>query len=389
MWSMRLRPELIACLLSALPLATWAQDNCQALTDTSVILSVVTEQFYDRSFNGLNWPAEVASAVESVDCDDSPTQVTSRINALLSRLGASHTAAFSTEELDYWALNSQYYFDSLDGYPLAFAGILAEREEEKWFVSAVLDGSVAAQAGVQVGDELLQLNNNPFSPTGFVPGDNRLRVSPDGSDTREIALSVPQQSLMRAFVDASSASARVIELDAGNDRLLSVGYYRIWAGRDPIQRDFQSTLDEYYDADIDALVVDLRGGLGATSADYLAPVRYLLARKKMPVHFLIDVSVFGGKELLASLVRHDGLGQLVGATTAGEHRPARVNRLLNDRYFLMVATGAFPAPEGGVIEGVGVEPDIAVETCTRFCAGHDPILDASLQILASAVESDS
>lgn len=30
------------------------EDDCAAVRDISVVLSVVTEQFYDRSFNGLN-----------------------------------------------------------------------------------------------------------------------------------------------------------------------------------------------------------------------------------------------------------------------------------------------------------------------------------------------
>ena len=370
-------------VFSALPLTAFAQDNCQSLTDTSVILSVVTEQFYDRSFNGLNWSGEVAETVESVACDETQGQVTARINALLSRLGASHTAVYSAEDLEYWALNAQFHFDDLEAYALPFAGILAELDGDTWFVSAVLDGSVAARAGVRAGDALLQLNGEPFAPTGFVAGDNQLQLSSDGRSTRELTLSVPAQNIMQAFVDASQASARVLELEADNSQSRRVGYYRIWAGRDQIQRDVQRTIDEFYDANVDALIVDLRGGLGATSADYLAPVRYFLVRKQVSVHFLIDSSVRGGKELLASMVRRDNLGKLVGATTAGEHRPARVNRLLGDRYFLMVATGAFPVPETGVIEGVGVAPDLAVEACTQYCEGRDPILAASLAALAA------
>ena len=390
-WQSRLQIKalLAGCVFSTLSYAAKAQsgdDNCQPLIDTSVILSVVTEQFYDRRFNGLNWSAEVAETVESVSCDDSPAQVSARVNTLLSRLGASHTAVFSIQDLEYWAFNAQFYFDSLDGYPFPFAGIWAEPDGDQWFVSAVLDGSVAAQAGVQPGDQLLQLNNQAFTPTGFVSGENTLQLSSDGNTTRELQLLVSEQGMMRAFTEASAASARIFELGAG-DQKKTVGYYRIWAGRDQIQRDFQTQLEVFHESEADALIVDLRGGLGATSADYLAPVRYQLTREKIPVHFLIDDSVFAGKEVLVSIVRRDSLGTLVGSTTAGEHRPARTSRILGDRYFLTVATGSFPPPETGVIEGVGVAPDIEVESCRQYCAGHDPVLEASIQALASELAS--
>ena len=390
-WQSRhqIKALLLGCVISTLPYTARAQsgdDNCQPLIDTSVILSVVTEQFYDRRFNGLNWSGEVAETVESVSCDDSPAQVSARVNTLLSRLGASHTAAFSTQDLEYWAFNAQFYFDSIDGYPLPFAGIWAQPDGEQWFVSAVLDGSVAANAGVQVGDQLLQLNNQAFTPTGFMAGENTLQLSSDGTTTRELQLLVTEQGMMRAFTEASAASARIFELGAG-DQKKTVGYYRIWAGRDQIQRDFQTQLETFYESEADALIVDLRGGLGAVSADYLAPVRYQLTRKKIPVHFLIDDSVFAGKEVLASVVRRDALGKLVGSVTAGEHRPARTSRILGDRYFLTVATGSFPAPETGVIEAVGVAPDIEVESCRQYCEGSDPVLQASLQALASELAS--
>jgi len=373
----------LVCIASALPFTAQAQGSCQPLTDTSVILSVVSEQFFDRRFNGLSWNAEVAQTVESVDCDESPAQVSARINALLSKLGASHTFVYSTEDIEYWAFNAQNSFDSVDAYPLPFPGIWVRREGEQWFVSAVLDGSEASAAGVQAGDRLIQLNSQEFSPTAFVAGENRLQISADGSSTRELTLNVTEQGVMRALIDASAASARIIS--AGNAQ---VGYYRIWAGRDAIQRDFQSTLDEFYDAKVDALIVDLRGGLGAIGIDYLAPVRFYQVRHKVPIHFLIDESVFGGKELVASTARSDGLATLVGTTTAGEHRPARITRVLGGRYFLSVATGSFPAPDAGVIEGAGVEPDMEVESCRQYCNGRDPVLEASLQALAAELPAD-
>jgi hypothetical protein len=197
------------------------------------------------------------------------------------------------------------------------------------------------------GDELLLLNGDALSPTAFVPGTNRVQVSSDGVTSREVTIEVPVQSVMRAFVDASAASARVLDLQSIGKR---IAYYRIWAARDQIQRNFQQEMENFSESNIDALIIDLRGGFGGTSDDYLSAVRFMRVQNPVPVYFLIDDSVRSGKELLAALVRRDGLGTLVGSTTAGYYLSGRMNRLLENRYFLYVAVGTFPTPGTGDIE---------------------------------------
>ncbi|MBU2097501.1 MAG: hypothetical protein KKD00_01970 [Gammaproteobacteria bacterium] len=379
--------QLAACVpIFLLPSTAQAQsgtseNSCQALTDASVILSVVTEQFYDRSFNGLDWSQEVANTVEATECDDSPATVAGRVNELLSRLEASHTAVYSQQDLDYWGLNSLFYFDGLDGYTLPFPGIWATRHNDGWFVSYVLNGSTAEAAGVRAGDELITLNGLAFSPVGFVAGENQLVLSSDGDTQRTVAVTAPVQSVMSAFVDASAASAQILSVD-GSPGVKKAGYYRIWAARDQIQRDFQATLEHFAESEIDALIVDLRGGFGGTSEEYLAPIRFMQVQRPVPVYFLIDDTVRSGKELLAGVVRRDQLGTLVGETTAGYYLAGRMNRLLDERYFLYVAVREFPTPDSGEIEGVGVAPDIAVDPCREHCRGEDRILDHVLRIIA-------
>jgi carboxyl-terminal processing protease len=358
-----------------------AGDACQPLGDTSVILSVVTEQFYDRSFNGLNWPVEISNTVAATACDDSPATVVERINELLARLDASHTAVYSQQDLDYWGLNSLFYFDGLDGYTLPFPGIWAIRDDQSWFVSHVFNGSPAQQAGISAGDELISLNSQLFAPTAFIEGNNQLEISSDGNTARTVDVIAPVQSVMRALVDASAASAQTFSV-ASSDGEKAVGYYRIWAVRDQIQRDFQAAVEQFTADEVDALIVDLRGGFGGSSEDYLAPIRFMLVQRSIPLFFLIDDSVRSGKELLAAVIRRDQLGTLVGATTAGYFLAGRMNRLLNERYFLYVAVNTFPPPGTGDIEGVGVAPDVEVEPCKQHCNAQDPILQRALELIA-------
>jgi len=64
-----------------------------------------------------------------------------------------------------------------------------------------------------------------------LPGINRVQVSSDGVTSREVTIEVPEQSVMRAFVDASAASARLLDLASIEKRIAN---YWIWAARDQI-----------------------------------------------------------------------------------------------------------------------------------------------------------
>src|SRR5437870_2299544 len=98
--------------------------TCDPLHEYDEITSTVTEQFYDKTYNGLDWGARVSAYRHDVDCSDGATELAVVVNRLLAELHASHTALFTAADLDYWGLNSFFgQFESLDAYPLYFTGI--------------------------------------------------------------------------------------------------------------------------------------------------------------------------------------------------------------------------------------------------------------------------
>ncbi len=350
---------------------------CEALREYDALTSVVTREFYDRTFRGLDWTGRVSSYRARVRCDFDASAVARTVNGLLSALHASHTGVYTAKDLEYWALESLFSSD-MDTFEMNVSGIWPERAGAKWYARYVFPGSPADVAGIAVGDELISLNGRDFDPLAFnARSASRLTVSPDGHVRRTVVLTALHESLRRALLDATERSTRI--LSVGRRR---VGYFHLWAGMGaPFLQAMNAALTRLEDEHIDALVLDLRGGYGGADLKYLAHMRESPYVEEIPKYALIDDGVRSGKEWLAATLRHDKIATLIGSRTAGAFLGGRVNHLFNDKYFLYVAVGEFIPPGIGPLEGRGVAPDVTVAPCVRFCRGSDPQLSAALRII--------
>jgi len=363
-------------LLSVAGLAM-GSDVCSARRDYDEIVAAATRKFYDQTFRGLDWPSRVEHYRKTVRCDDNEESIAGRVNALLSELHASHTALYTRTDIDYWGLNS-LFAPNLTDYALNFSGIWPQQRDRQWYAKFVLEGSPAARAGVRQGDRLMQLNGEPFSPFAFTAKVDSLLVSSDGKKRRLASIQSTRISVMQAFIDASDASRRTFTV-----RGKRVGYFHLWTARDAILQSLKAALAEFDAADINGLVLDFRGGYGGTSPDYLAPLRASAHLMSIPKVFLVDDSVRSGKEMLAAMIRKEKLGTLVGSRTAGGFLGAAPVRLLDDRYFLLIAAYGGVPLDLPAIEGVGVQPHVRVPPCRMLCAGKDPPLEKALELLAT------
>jgi carboxyl-terminal processing protease len=373
--------QLISCVVLALGSASVVAQPCQPVKEYDEIAGVVTERFFDKTFNGLDWHARVAAHRNDIECMDDDASVASVVNALLAELNASHTALYTTNDMHYWGLNSLFTFDDPDAYAINFSGIWPEQQSGKWLARHVLEGSAADRAGVLAGDELLAINGAQFSLSGLKNESVTLKVSSDGRMTRDVSIETRKQTIMRAFAEAARASARV--LTVGGKR---VGYFHLWTAREAILESMNAALDDFEAMKVDALLLDYRGGYGGTSEDYLAKLRESPHLREIPKYFLIDDSVRSGKEMLAGIVKRDEIGTLVGSTTAGYFLGASPFRFFDDKYFLLLAIGdgSIPIVPGvGQIEGIGIEPDVFVERCRMHCSGRDPQFEKAIELIRS------
>jgi C-terminal processing protease CtpA/Prc len=331
--------------------------------------------------------------------DEEPV-VDDAIAYVLSSLGASHTARYTPDDLDYYELLDVFRYAVRDGlrrlYPqgqVVYPGIgIATRTIGGVpFVTDVYDGGPADRAGILAGDEIVSVDGSPFEEIAAfndkAGGTAALVIRrAAGAEPTTVAVEVAWLKPSESLVLAIENSARVIERDG-----FRLGYLRLWAYterdvKDVVERALAGPL-----AEADGLILDLRsrwGGAPADAADSFvggAPdmtmtfrdgrVDLVHARWREPVVAVIDEGTRSGMEILAYALKANGV-RMVGTNTAGAVLAGR-GYLLPDDSLLILAV-ADVTVDGNRLEGVGVAPDVAVPFDVRYAADGDPQVEAAI-----------
>src|ERR1700727_699727 len=378
--------------------------------DFDQVWELVRDRFYDPHLNGVSWQEQRVRVRPDAASARSREDAAIVINAMLAKLGASHTHYYTPEDPAYYQL-ADIFVGALEhrGLDRIFPrgevsypgiGVFTEADNQgRTFVTGVIEGAPARAAGVLTGDEILSADTRPFRPVSSFRGKVGSPVALEirrASGVARIAISVSPADLHpnEMFLRGLKASARVI--DAGEAR---IGYVHVWSYA---SRRIQSALEDLMSdgalKDADALVWDLRGGWGGAQPEYLdlfnprAPTMQVKARDgetgfvdvkwRKPVAALINEGTRSGKEVLAYGFKEFRLGELVGHRTEGAVLAATAFLIGDDGLLLLAVEDVLV--DGQRLEGVGVTPTIEVPFDSRYAAGGDPQLDRAVQVLARA-----
>ncbi|MEM9304970.1 MAG: S41 family peptidase [Pseudomonadota bacterium] len=397
-----------AALLLAVSLSATAED-WPALFDEAT--AIVEAQFFDPAMNGLDWPAVTASYRQRLEADMDREAFAALFNELLAELEASHTRLYTRDEPAWYQLAGVF----VDGYaPLAKAlapwlvdgapvyhgiGVQLERRAQGWFVTGVLNGFPASEAGVLLGDRLVSADGARFHPIRSFAGRAgegvALTVERRPGETQTVTVTPAALDGRTMFETAMRESTRTVALGSA-----AIGVIRPWSWAGQRYQDI--LVGELLNGslrDADALVLDVRGGWGGASPRFLnlfvdrhveagstgrdGTTMSFASGWSRPVVLLTDERSRSGKELIAHGFRSLGKGPIVGERTAGAVVAGRISAL-SDGSLLYVAS-ADVAVDGKRLEGVGVAPDIEVPFDPAFAAGRDIQLDRAIEIAAGLV----
>jgi len=379
--------------------------------DFDQVWELVRDRFYDPGLHGLDWQAVKARYRPQAVTARSREDAAVAFNAMLGELGASHTHYYTPEDPAYYQL-ADIFVGALEHRGLdrvfpkgdvAYPGIGAFTEADsqgRTFVTGVIEGAPARQAGLLLGDEILSADDRPFRAVDSFRGKVGAPVSLQvrrAAGAAPLAISVTPADLRpgEMFLHGLEAGARVIV--AGNNA--RIGYVHVWSYA---SRRFQSALEDLIGdgplRDADALIWDLRGGWGGAQPQYLdlfnprAPTMQVKDRSgetglvgvkwRKPVAMLINEGTRSGKEVLAYGFKEYRLGELIGHRTEGAVLAATAFLIGDDGLLLLAVEDVLV--DGKRLEGVGVEPTIEVPFDPRYAAGADPQLDRAVQVLAGS-----
>jgi len=368
----------------------------------------VVSDFIDPDLNGIDKDRTLRGYVLAAPRKKTRAEFAELVNRLLGELETSHTRYFTPDEPEYYQLidifSETSFRDAMERYfpdgDLSYPGIgvFTRTIEGQTFITGVIEGAPADLTGLRVGDEIVTVEGEPFrgvaSFAGTVDSQITLQVRRTPDDNPPISVRVvPAAIHPRAIFERSVAeSATVHERDGS-----AIAYVRMWsyAGEQ-----YHELLQEQLQTEplraADALVLDIRGGWGGASPDYLnlfnsdVPTMSVRFRDgtghvydpqwRKPVVLLIDEGSRSGKEILAHGFKRYGIGTVVGSPTAGAVVGGRPY-LLSDGGILYLAVMDVLV-DGERLEGVGVAPHVEVPFDVRYAAGNDPQLEKALEVAA-------
>ncbi len=349
------------------------------------VVALVAERFLDPA-RAADWAERHAGYGAGVAPG---AAFAARTRELLAELATSHTGYYTPDDPEHAGLLAVFGEGlGLDVAPVDHLGADIGRDG---LVRAVFADGPAARADLRRGDRLELPDGASFEPVASLRGRAgaplTLRVL-RGDASHEVEV-VPERAPLRDVWRASLRDGVAVhELDGRH-----IGYVPVFS----CAGDFAT--DGVRDAitgplrDCEALVLDLRGGWGGCSPDFVdlfhaaVPVLEFVGRDgeavrlddrwRAPLVLLVDGGSRSGKELVAHAVRRYGLGTLVGQRTAGAVVGGSVFPL-SDGSLLYLAVSDVTV-DGLRLEGVGVAPHVQVADAPPGSGGWDPQLDEALR----------
>jgi C-terminal processing protease CtpA/Prc len=408
---LRHRIVLVALLFIGLAAPVRAEVTQNQKPDIAVfdeVWRLVDQRFYDSGFRGQDWAAlrdQYRPRAEAAPDADAQAKV---IDDMLGELAATHTARYRPNDPAYYQL-LDIFSGSLrrelrdlfpNGVRYPGIGLFTRRIGDNLFVSGTIAGLPADDAGVLVGDEIVDVDGKTFEPVDSFAdkvGQTVILHVRRAADGPVVAIAMKPQWIepAKAFVDAMSDGARIIE---SNGR--KIGYVRIWSyAGDRYQDQLEELLSTGKLADADALIWDLRDGWGGAQPYYLdifsklGPTMTLTDRGgdqelvnvkwRKPVALLINGGSRSGKEVLAYGFKKYGVGEVIGTRTAGALLAARAFLLRDDSLLLLAVNDV--SVDGERLERIGVTPTIEVPFPIEYAAGKDPQIDKAVEVLTRQV----
>ncbi len=295
-------------------------------------------------------------------------------------------------------------------------GVELKSAADGLLVVHVIPGSPADRAGIRAGDHLIGVGGRSIGGLSVDEAAHLLQ-GPEGSLVTLAVARGPGAAraitVRREHVEVPSIEeAGLVDGTAGVARVKITSFQKTTAA------DLEATLRRLDAAGMRALVIDLRGNPGGLLsaavdvADLFLDRGLVVATRgrspeedfnysagrpgtwRMPLVVLIDGDSASSSEILAGAIRDHRRGTIVGTRSYGKGSIQGIFPLEAAGVGMRLTTAKFFSPRGLPFSGVGVEPDVPVQTLARPIDGSvttavesagDPALAAAIEIARRTV----
>ena len=323
------------------------------------------------------------------------------IQGIIDELGDPHTVYITPEAY-------QSGFDLISG---TFEGIGATVDQDpltgEIVIVAPFRGSPAEEAGIRPGDAILAVDGESTEGWSVQDAVRQIR-GPDGTtvtltvrhsdrETEDVAIKRGTIVVPTVFVEEV--------LDENGELVPELAYIEIQQFTERTVGDMREALEQIENGGYSGLILDLRlnpgggldatvqvtsmfldGGLVLTQVDRDGIETAYEARPggeatEIPIVILVGPNSASGSEVMAGALSDHGRAQLVGDQTFGKGSVNHLRELSNGGA-LYVTIARWLTPNGDLIEGVGLTPDVQVDSTPEETeTGAGPQLYAAINLL--------
>ncbi|WP_448378093.1 S41 family peptidase [Fervidobacterium sp.] len=262
-------------------------------------------------------------------------------------------------------------------------------------------GTPAWRAGLQPGDLIIGIDDQPVSEMEYMEAVNKMRGKPGTSVKLTIKRGneIIEVTIVREIIQIIPVKSGITEYE--NKK---IGYVLLTKFNEPVPNELQKALRKLYDKKIDALILDLRNNPGGlldvaihVANQFLDAGKVIVSVKdrdgkiteryisqgnnypKVPMVVLINNGSASASEIVAAALKENKRAVLIGQKTFGKGSVQRGFPLSNGgTVFLTIAH--YLTPSGKDIHKVGIEPNIKVEE-TQSSTNTSRKLDAKTYTL--------
>lgn len=328
-----------------------------------------------KTYECLKVLAEVLTQVQKHYVEDVDIQalVYAAIKGMLKPLGAQNSF-----------MEPEIYNEIKVGTKGQFGGpgLQIGTKDGRFVVISPIDDSPAAKAGIQPGDYLTKIDEEPTADLTLLEVVNKLR-GPQGS---KLTLTMERKnapaplvfSLTREIISTKSIASRLIRTQ--------IGYVRIPQFQEATPKDLKQVLQTFQEQNIRGLILDLRnnpGGLLTATIEvaeqFLEPNKLIVVLKgrdrnrtdeyvsrhespldKIPMVVLVNQGTASGSEIVAGALQDHGRAVIIGTPTFGRSTIQTILPL-SDGSGLRLTTALYYRPKGQPINQSKIQPDSIVE----------------------------